>query len=97
MRRKKRFQPNRPRKQGRAAHVPAPLAPRAERAPALVYGKPFTLLEDEHKATFQFSRGSWVPYAMTIAECLENSCQVKELPQKVNRMTRYEVRCPLGG
>ena len=61
-----------------------------------MYGKPFTLLEDESKATFQFSKGAWVPYAMTIAECLENNCQVKELPQKVNRKTRYEVRCPVG-
>jgi len=96
MRRKKRFQANRPKKHhGRGAHAPPPLAPRPERAPALVYGKPITLLEDEQKATFYFTKGSWVPYEMTIAECRENSCQVKELPQKVNRMTRYEVRCPV--
>jgi hypothetical protein len=31
---------------------------------------------------------------MSIAECREN-CQVQELPQKVNGMTRYEIRYPL--
>jgi hypothetical protein len=33
---------------------------------------------------------------MTIAECRLNQCQVKQLPQKVNRMTRYEVQSPVG-
>jgi hypothetical protein len=97
MRRNKRFQ-NRPKKrQAHGSHAPPPLAPlvAAERAPALKYGKPFTLLEDESKATFQFTAGSWIPYSMTIAECRQNNCQVRELPQKVNRMTRYEVRCPV--
>ncbi len=63
--------------------------------PPIEYGQPFTLLEDQSKTTFEFKTGSWVPYEMTIAECRQHSCQVKELPQKVNRMTRYEVRRPL--
>jgi hypothetical protein len=98
MQRKKRFQNNRSKRHpSRGAHAPPPLAPPPERAPTPQYGKPFTLLEDEGKATFEFTKGSWVPYSMTIAECREHGCQVKELPQKVNRMTRYEVRCPVRG
>ena len=31
---------------------------------------------------------------MSIAQCRQD-CLVKELPQKVNGKTRYEVRCPL--
>ncbi len=61
----------------------------------VVYGKPFTVLEDEAKCTFQFDNGAWVPYAQSIAEC-RRECLVKELPQKVNRMTRYEIRRPVG-
>src|SRR5436309_3153944 len=57
------------------------------------FGSPFVLLEDAQKNTFQYSNGEWVHYTMSIAECREN-CQVKELPQKVNGRTRYEVRCP---
>lgn len=96
MARKRRFHGSGPKKrQGRGSHAPPPLAPLPEPEAPLTYGKPFTLLENESKATFQFSGGSWVPYEMTIAECRMNSCQVKELPQKVNRMTRYEVRTPL--
>lgn len=98
MRRKKRFQGNRQRKQSRASHAPPPLAPLepAERQAPIEYGKPFTLLEDENKTTFEFKTGAWVPYAMTIAQCRMQNCQVKQLPQKVNRMTRYEVRVPVG-
>jgi len=58
-----------------------------------VYGKAFILMEDLQKNTFEYVKGAWVPHAMTIAECRVD-CQVKELPQKVNGMTRYEVRCP---
>ncbi|MEX0676937.1 MAG: hypothetical protein WD063_07665 [Pirellulales bacterium] len=98
MGRKKRFHGNRQKKhQTRGSHVPPPLAPlmMPERKPPVAYGKPFTLMEDENKMTFEFNGGSWVPYAMTIAECRER-CQVQQLPQKVNRMTRYEVRRPMG-
>jgi len=79
---------------------PSPSAP--ARAPVVrekkipvVYGKPITVLEDEAKCTFQFDNGAWVPYEMSIAEC-RRECLVKELPQKVNRMTRYEIRRPVG-
>ncbi len=98
MGKKKRFHGNRPKKRpNRASHVPPPLAALpTEKKPPVEYGKPFTLLEDESKATFEFTGGSWVPYSMTIAECRQNSCKVQELPQKVNRKTRYEVRCPVG-
>jgi len=81
----------------RKAYAPPPVAtaPPAEKKPPVEYGKPFTLLEDENKMTFEFNHGTWVPYEMTIAQCRQNF-QVKELPQKVNRMTRYEVRRPIG-
>lgn len=58
------------------------------------FGPPFVLLEDGSKNTFKFQRGAWLPHDQTIAQCRVD-CRVKELPQKVNGMTRYEVRCPL--
>lgn len=80
-----------------AARQPAPLrAPVAvaEKKPPVTYGKPFVLLEDDHKCTFIYNAGQWRPHTKTIAECRED-CQVKELAQKINGMTRYEVRSPL--
>ncbi len=59
-----------------------------------VYGKPFILLEDREKNTFEYASGAWVPYPMSIAEC-RKECMVKEMPQKVNDKTRYEVRLPV--
>jgi hypothetical protein len=67
--------------------------PEIELQPAVVYGKPFIVLEDKDKNTFVFTAGNWVPYSDSIAEC-RKTCQVKELPQRVNQMTRYEVRRP---
>ena len=58
------------------------------------YGKPFILLEDANKNTFEFKNGAWVSHPMSIAEYRIES-QVKPLPQKVNSMTRYEVRSPV--
>lgn len=58
------------------------------------YGKPFILLEDKSYNTFEYSAGAWVPYALSIAQCREDYL-VKELPQKVNGKTRYEIRCPV--
>lgn len=59
----------------------------------VVYGKPFIVLEDKEKNTFIYKAGAWVPHTESIAECRQ-TCQVKELPQQLNRMTRYEIRCP---
>ena len=74
---------------------PPPVArPRFEKKPPVQFGKPFVLLEDQDKNTFEYARGAWIPYAMTIAEC-RLDCQVTELPQKVNGKTRYEIRAPL--
>ena len=68
--------------------------PSISELPALVvYGKPFIVAEDENKNTFVFQGGNWVPHGATIAECRQ-SCQVKELPQRLGRMIRYEVREP---
>jgi hypothetical protein len=64
-----------------------------ERISPVVYGKAFIVLEDEAKNTFIFKGGEWVAHTGSIAECRQ-SCQVKELPQRVNKMKRYEVRCP---
>lgn len=59
----------------------------------MVYGKAFIVAENSAKQTFIFQGGAWSPYTSTIAEC-KRTCLVKELPQKLNNMTRYEVRCP---
>ncbi len=59
-----------------------------------MYGKPFVLLEDSQKETFIYNGNQWVPHSKTIAECRQDS-QVKQLPQKINGMTRYEVCSPL--
>jgi hypothetical protein len=66
-----------------------------ERRPPVVYGKPFILMEDDLKNTFIFEGGAWVPHSVSIAEC-RLTCQVKQLPQKLNNMSRYEVRRPEG-
>jgi hypothetical protein len=70
--------------------APVPL----ERKPPVQYGKAFIILEDRNKNTFEYANGAWIPYAMSIAQC-KKDCQVKELPQKVNDKTRYEIRAPL--
>ena len=95
---KRSHQNRRQKHPARTSHAPVPRAPAVlpEKKPPIEYGKPFTLLEDENKMTFEFKSGSWIAYSMTIAECRQE-CQVNELPQKVNRMTRYEVRRPLCG
>lgn len=62
-----------------------------ERRAPTVYGKAFIILEDAAKNTFIFKEGAWVPHSESIAEC-RLTCQVKELPQRLNRMIRYEVR-----
>ncbi|HEX4000962.1 MAG TPA: hypothetical protein VHX65_20625 [Pirellulales bacterium] len=77
-----------------AAAVERP-APWVKTAP-IQYGKAVVVLEDESKNTFYFDQGAWVPYGASIAACRAD-CMVKELPQKVNRMTRYEIRRPLVG
>src|SRR5262245_663686 len=64
-----------------------------QRTAPVVYGKAFIVLEDEAKNTFIFKGGAWVAHTASIAECRQ-SCQVKQLPQRVNKMIRYEVRCP---
>lgn len=72
-----------------------PSAPRIfERRPPTQYGQPIIILEDADKNTFEFSKGAWVPFGMTIAECREE-CQVRTLPQQVNGKTRYEIRMPI--
>ena len=65
-----------------------------ERKPPVKYGKPFVLLEDSQKGTFIYNGGQWVRHTRTIAECRQDS-QVKELPQKINGMTRYEICAPV--
>lgn len=70
-----------------ASYLPAtPVAP-------VTYGKPFIVAEDENKNTFFYQAGAWVPYGESIAEC-RKTCLVTELPQRLNKMIRYEVRSP---
>jgi len=65
-----------------------------ERVEPVVFGDPFIVLEDEKKDTFIYEGGAWVPYSASMAEC-RKTCQVKELPQRVGRKIRYEVRAPI--
>lgn len=66
-----------------------------QRQAPVVYGKPFMLMEDVSKNTFIYKAGAWIPHSESIAECRQ-TCQVKQLPQSLNGMIRYEVRCPEG-
>lgn len=60
-----------------------------------LYGKPYVVMEDDRKQTFIFDGGAWVAYARSIAQCREEQCQVKQLSQRLNNMTRFEVSDPL--
>ncbi|REK06827.1 MAG: hypothetical protein DWQ37_22580 [Planctomycetota bacterium] len=91
----KRPHHNNRRRKGRGGAPPPPPIVIPPSKPPIEYGDPVTLLEDRSKATFEFKSGTWVPFDMSIAECRRNDCEVKELPQKVKQMTRYEVRFPL--
>jgi hypothetical protein len=74
-----------------------PEAPRVyEKKAPVTYGKPFIVMEDAEKNTFEFKGGAWIPHGMSIAEC-RRDCKVTELSQKVNGMTRYEIRAPVAG
>jgi hypothetical protein len=82
-----------------ASRLPLPTrslvaAPAPQPVRAVVYGKPFVVMEDEAKNTFVYRAGEWVAFDASIAECRQ-TCQVKALPQGVGKMTRYEVRQPL--
>lgn len=70
--------------------VALPIQPK----PPTQYGKAFVLMEDADRNTFEFAAGAWIPYGLTIAQC-RRDCLVKELSQKVNGKTRYEVRSPI--
>jgi hypothetical protein len=72
----------------------APLTAVPEKKTSVAFGKPVLLLEDGEKNVFVYSAGQWVAYNRTIAECRVD-CQVKQLPQTIKGMTRYEVCVPL--
>lgn len=80
-------------------HLPARAVlappPPIQAKPPVRYGQPFLLLEDANKNTFIYADGAWNPYDLSIAECRRVQCKVTELSQKVNKMTRYEIRCPI--
>ena len=69
------------------SELAAPRTPEAKKE----YGDAFILLEDENRTTFHYQGGAWVPYEKNIAEC-RLDCKVQLLPQKVNKMNRYEIR-----
>ena len=96
MAQRNRHSNKRPKPHVRAAQAAAQREVRVipERKAPTQYDKPFTLLEDASKQTFEYQAGAWVAHSTTIAE-YRVECQVSELPQKVNRMSRYEIRCPL--
>ena len=86
----KRQQASRNSPESRRASVPiVPVVPVA----VPVYGKAVVVAEDAAKNTFYFDGSAWMPYTESIAEC-RKTCLVKELPQKLKNMTRYEVRRP---
>jgi|GEM_PF-7012331 len=87
----KRQQASRPPSENRRSML-APVVP-VEPAAPIVYSKAFIVAEDAAKNTFYFHGGAWVAYPESIAEA-KRTCMVKELPQKLNNMTRYEVRVP---
>lgn len=91
-----RFSQNRKRpvRPTRSTVVEKPAFEIPARKPPTALGKPFVILEDASKTTFEYRSGAWVPYRLTIAQCREEG-EVKELPQRINNMTRYEVRLPL--
>lgn len=74
----------------RSQQVPEPVA-RPTKLPPPVYGAAFIILEDAQKNTFEYVGGNWQPFGRSIADC-RLDCQVTQLAQKVNNMTRYEVR-----
>jgi hypothetical protein len=87
---------NKNRKQSSRASRPAAVERRVipERKPPTTYGKPFIVLENAHKQAFKYGNGAWQPYELSIAQCRQEG-EVKELPQQINNMTRYEVRLPV--
>jgi hypothetical protein len=54
------------------------------------------LLEDAQKKVFSFKNGQLIDHAKTIAE-YRLDCRVKQLPQKINGLTRYEICLPVSG
>jgi hypothetical protein len=90
---KRRFN-QRPPRTGRPELRSLAYPPTVEKQRPVTYGKPFILLEDAAKNTFIFEAGAWVPHGESIAQC-RTSCQVKQLAQSVNSMTRYEIRRPI--
>lgn len=86
---------SRPSARSRDATPVEPAVVHTKAAP-VVYDKAIVVLEDDAKNTFFFEQGAWVPYGASIAQC-RRDCLVKELPQKVKSMTRYEIRRPVGG
>jgi hypothetical protein len=72
----------------------APVEISRERKPPIRYGPTFIILEDQASNTFHFKAGVWAAHGVSITEYRATS-QVKLLPQQINNMLRYEIRCPL--
>ena len=64
------------------------------RPKAIEYGKPFVVLEDGRKNVFVIQDGKLVSHATSIADYRRNS-RVKEMPQKIKGLTRYEICLPI--
>ena len=96
MAQKRRFNPRAPRGGRLSAPATRKLQQRPETVvePAVVYGKPFIVLEDQEKNALIYEAGNWVSHTASIAEC-RRTCLVKQLPQRVNHMIRYEIRSPV--
>lgn len=93
MAQKHRFHNNRNRRSDSPADR-RPSPPPYEPPVPVELGKPFMVLEDAQRSVFEFKGGQWVRFGMSIAE-IRRVGEVKQMPQKINAMTRYEVRTPV--
>ena len=92
MAQRRHFNQNRRKPPSRGSNLPpaAVLTPLPRSNPKQ-YRAAFVLMENDKKQTFQYQNGAWIEFERSIADCRVD-CQVKQLSQKVNNMTRYEIR-----
>lgn len=92
MAQRRHFNQNRRKHPSRGSNLPPTAAPTPlPRSTPKRYGTAFVLMENDQKQAFQYQNGAWVEFERSIADCRVD-CQVKQLSQKVNNMTRYEIR-----
>jgi hypothetical protein len=91
MAQRRHFDHNRRKHPVRGASPPSAMPAPLPRSTPKQYGPAFVLMENDKKQTFQYQNGAWTEFDRSIAD-LRGDCLVKQLAQKVNNMTRYEIR-----